>query len=59
MEAIIIFRDSLSTAQMNEKGEGTQADSARVKWRMSQVTERCGITKVKAFAKPMKQLKRN
>jgi tetratricopeptide (TPR) repeat protein len=32
-----------SIAQMNEAGKGTQADSARVKWRMSQVMERQGM----------------
>lgn len=50
MDALRLFRDALSIAQMNEAGKGTQADSARVKWRMSQVMERQGMTaEAKAF----------
>ncbi len=44
MEALRLFRDALSNAQMNEAGKGNQADSARVKWRMSQVMNRLGMT---------------
>ncbi|KAJ5803463.1 uncharacterized protein N7503_005913 [Penicillium pulvis] len=41
-EALRLFRDALTICQTNEGGKGTQADSARVKWRMSQVMEREG-----------------
>lgn len=41
-EALRLFRDALSICEANEGGNGTQADSARVKWRMSQVMEREG-----------------
>ncbi len=44
MEALRLFKDALSIAQMNEVGKGTQADSARVKWRMSQVMARQKMT---------------
>jgi tetratricopeptide (TPR) repeat protein len=40
LDALRLFRDALTICQMNEAGKGTQADSARVKWRMSQVMER-------------------
>jgi ATP/maltotriose-dependent transcriptional regulator MalT len=51
MEALRSFKDALSIAQMSEAGKGTQADSARVKWRMSQVMERQGmVAEAKAFS---------
>jgi len=34
IEALGLFRDALCIAQSNEAGKGTEADSARVKWRM-------------------------
>ncbi|PVH79565.1 hypothetical protein DL98DRAFT_572409 [Cadophora sp. DSE1049] len=50
MNALRLFRDALLIAQINEAGKGTEADSARVKWRMSQVMERQGMTaESKAF----------
>ena len=59
LEALRLFRDSLSIAQMNEVGKGTQADSARVKWRMSQVMERQGMAaEAKAFGKAADATKR-
>lgn len=42
-EALRLLRDALTICQANEGGKGTQADSARVKWRMSQVMEREGM----------------
>ncbi|KUJ20454.1 uncharacterized protein LY89DRAFT_771365 [Mollisia scopiformis] len=42
MEALRLFRDALLIAQQNSAGKETQADSARVKWRMSQVMEHQG-----------------
>lgn len=51
MNALRLFTDALAIAKMNEAGKGTQADSARVKWRMSQVMERQGtISEAKAFS---------
>lgn len=44
IDALRLLRDALTICQMNEAGKGTQADSARVKWRMSQVMERQKIT---------------
>jgi tetratricopeptide (TPR) repeat protein len=59
MEALRSFRDALSIAQMNEAGKGTQADSARVKWRMSQVMERRGMAaEAKAFNKAAEATKK-
>ena len=60
MDALRLFRDSLAIAQMNEAGKRTQADSARVKWRMSQVMGRQGMTaEAKAFCEAAEKTKEN
>lgn len=43
---------------MNEAGKKTQANSARVKWRMSQVMERQGMTvELKAYREAAEKTK--
>ena len=43
IEAFRMFGDALTICQMNEAGKGTKADSARVKWRMSQAMAHLGM----------------
>ncbi|KAH8587394.1 hypothetical protein B0O99DRAFT_526932, partial [Bisporella sp. PMI_857] len=58
MDALRLFRDALTIAQMNEAGKKTQADSARVKWRMSQMMERQGMTaEAKAYSEAAEKTK--
>ncbi|KAL9039792.1 MAG: hypothetical protein Q9214_004731 [Letrouitia sp. 1 TL-2023] len=42
IEAIQHFRNALTICQLNEAQRGNQGESARVKWRLSQVLERQG-----------------
>jgi hypothetical protein len=58
MDALRLFRDSLAIVQINEAGKTTQADSARVKWRMSQVMGRQGMAaEAKAYREVAEKIK--
>lgn len=39
VEALRYFRDALAIRQLNEAQRGNKGESARVKWRMSQIME--------------------
>ena len=41
-EALRCFRDALTICQLNEVQRGNKGESARVKWRVSQIMERQG-----------------
>ena len=41
--ALRYFRDALTICQLNEVQRGNQGESARVKWRMSQIMEKQGF----------------
>lgn len=44
VEAPRYFRDALTICQLNEAQRGNKGESARVKWRMSQIMEKQGLT---------------
>ena len=41
--ALVSLRDALTICEVNEAQRGNQGESARVKWRMSQILERQGM----------------
>ena len=43
IEALRYFRDALTICQLNEVQRGNKGESARVKWRMSQIMEKQGL----------------
>lgn len=43
IEALRYFRDALTISQLNEVQRGNKGESARVKWRMSQIMEKQGL----------------
>ena len=42
-EALRYFRDALTICQFNEAQRGNMGESARIKWRMSQLMEKQGL----------------
>ena len=42
-EALRYFRDALATCEFNEARRGNKGESARLKWRMSQIMEKQGL----------------
>lgn len=59
-EALRHLSDALTMCQLNEVQRGNQGESARVKWRMSQILERQGhLAEAKVFLKAAEEAKRS
>lgn len=59
-ETLRYFRDALAICQLNEAQQGNKGESARIKWRMSQIMENQGLAdEAKIYRQAADEIKRD